>query len=90
MQDHGDLKSRVHQDSRDQNSRRSGPSNTGRSRRGGKQGASSSTRTRGPVTVDDLDAELENYINQRNNGDSQKVAETGAGADDEADGMLID
>lgn len=48
-----------------------------------------STR-RAPVTVDDLDAELDNYINQRPEGNAQKVADTGASADGGAEGMQID
>ncbi|CCG84662.1 protein of unknown function [Taphrina deformans PYCC 5710] len=70
-------------------------------RRGGSRGGrgqprpeKSSTTRRGPVTADDLDAELDNYINQRNNGDSQKVAEAGTGTanttDSGLDGMQID
>lgn len=42
---------------------------------------------RGPVTLDDLDNELDNYINQRPSG---SVAESGAEASKGDDGMQID
>lgn len=69
-----------------------GPRRTAPSRDGGRsgRGEKASTARRGPVTADDLDAELDNYINQRNNGDSQKVADSGAAAEGGGDGMMID
>lgn len=88
-----DLRSRIQRDSRDRRDdrTRNAPSSASNRTRGGRLEKGSSRR-RGPVTAEDLDAELDNYINQRNQGDAQKVADTGAEAvaDGINDGMLID
>lgn len=64
---------------------------SGRGRARGEKAANApSSARRGPVTLDELDNELDNYINQRNKGDSQKVAESGAEGGNAEDGMQID
>lgn len=85
----GDLRSRIHTEPRERRDDRRQTARRGRGR-DAKAGKSTSTQKRGAVTADDLDAELDNYINQRNGGDTQKVADTGAGANGGNDGMLID
>lgn len=86
------LASRISDDARNSGDRgsSSGPRpRGGRGReRAPKTGKPASTARRGPVTAEDLDAELDNYINQRN-GDSQTTSEAQGGNQD-ADNMVVD
>lgn len=78
-----DLASRI---SAPMDRRPTGPARGSQSSRGRGRGRPTTTK-RGPVSAADLDAELDSFMSQRNDGEQQKSAQNG---DANADGMQID